>query len=124
MIDIELDRENYDIQMNFESGDFEIINETLENEINIALLTNAYDFEYELGLKQGGFMNEEIGNNIWLITLQNNITAPTRAEIKEQVRNSLIDYGDVEFSIINGKDITIYLKLNNNQQIIRSYRIE
>jgi hypothetical protein len=123
MFDVKLDSFTYDIGLDFENGDFKYIKETLENELNIAMLTNAYDFEYNLGLKQGGFINQEIGNNIWLITLQANITAPTRAEIKEQIRNSLIDYGDVEFSVINANDVTVYLKLNNEQQIIRSFKI-
>lgn len=123
MFDVKLDSSTYDILFDFANGDFNYTKEILENELNIALLTNAYDFEYNLGLKQGGFINQEIGNNIWLITLQANITAPTRAEIKEQIRNSLIDYGDVEFSVINANDVTVYLKLNNEQKVIRSFRI-
>lgn len=121
MFDVKLDSSTYDIDFDFQNGDFNYTKETLENELNVALLTNSYDFEYELGLKQGGFINQEIGNNIWLITLQANITALTRAEIKEQIRNSLIDYGDVEFSVINGQNATIYLKLNNDQKVIRSF---
>ncbi len=123
MFDVKLDSSTYDIDFDFQNGDFNYTKETLENELNVALLTNSYDFEYELGLKQGGFINEEVGNSIWLNTLQSNITAPTRAKIKEQIRNSLIDYGNVEFSVINANDVTVYLKLNNEQQVIRSFRI-
>ena len=122
MIDIKL-KEDYDIEIDFNRGDFKFTQDVLTNQLNVALLTNAYDFDYDLGLKQGGFINQDVGNNIWLITLQNNISATVRAEIKEQVRDSLFEYGEVEFSIINKTDITIYLKLNNNQQIIRSYRL-
>jgi hypothetical protein len=121
-MDIKL-TEDYDIEMDFNNGNFKLTQTELTNQINVALLTNFYDLDYDLGLKQGGFINQDIGNNIWLITLQNSISAITRAEIKEEVRTALFDYGEVEFSIINKQDVTIYLKLNNNQQIIRSYRL-
>lgn len=122
-MDVKLNNATYDIELDFNNGDFVFVEDVLGNQIAISLLTNAYDDEYELGLKQGGFINEEIGNTIWLLTLQNNFSASVRAEIKEQIRDSLIDYGDVEFSVVNPKNMDVNLRLKNNQQIIRSYKL-
>lgn len=123
MFDVDLDDTTYDIKMDLNNGNLAITNNTLSNELSIALLTDALDDNYTNGLKQGGFINHNLGNNIWLLTFQNTWTPQVRAEIKEQVRVSLIDYGSIEFSIINKETTQLSLKLNNGITINRSFEL-
>lgn len=122
MIDIEL-KDNYDIVIDFKNGDFKLIDDTLNNEINVSLLTDELDSDFE-GFKLGGFINEDIGNKIWILVNQNAFLPQIRAELKEEVRTSLIDYGNIEFTTINSKDIKLELKLDNNMIIRRSINFE
>jgi hypothetical protein len=123
MLDCVLDYEKYDIELDLENGDFLITDATLKNEILLAIQTDSVDINYKNGLKQGGFINEEIGNQIWLLTFQKAWTPQIRAAVKEEIRSSLLPYGSVEFSTINVGLSIIELKTFDNQVITEAFKI-
>lgn len=66
----------------------------------------------------GGWINEDIGNRIWIILYQNVFNSTVRSEVKSELRQSLIDYGNIEYSTINVENGVVIagleLILNNN----------
>jgi len=102
MIDLEL-TDNLDLKI--ENGDLITTQDTLLNEVLVATTTNSLDIGMDYNL--GGWMNEDIGNRIWVILYQNRFNSETRSEIKSELRQSLIDYGNIEYSVINSQEGTI-----------------
>jgi len=123
MQDCLLNYEKYDIELDLENGDFLITDATLKNEMLLAIQTDSVDINYKNGLKQGGFINEEIGNQIWLLTFQKAWTPQIRAAVKEEIRSSLLPYGSVEFSTINVGLSIIELRTFDNQIITEAFKI-
>jgi hypothetical protein len=122
MKDIRITKD-YDISW-FE-GDFELTKDTIENEILLAVGTNELDSGMPYNL--GGWINENIGNRIWILVHQASFTSILKALCKEEIRKSTIDYGNIEFTIINQKinfiEVDLKIMLNDNTIIQREYRL-
>lgn len=122
-MDVVINYELYDITMDLDNGNFLIAENTLKNEIVLAIQTDSYDSDYNLGLRDGGFINEEIGNNLWLLTYQSAWTPQIRSLIKEEIRNSLLDYGSIEYSLLNRSLTIVELRLFDGTIIKESFII-
>ena len=111
---------NIDTFLDLEKGNFDLTDKTLNNQIEIALLTNALDEQAEI--KNWGWINDDIGNNVGLKIYQAKFTPQLRSEIKEEIRSSLFSYGSIENTIINQNQVYLELILDDGTLIQREFK--
>lgn len=106
-----MDLELKDLDLIIEDGDLKTTNDTLFNEVLVASTTNELDVGMDFNL--GGWINEDIGNRIWILLYQTAFNSTVKSEVKSELRQSLIEYGNIEYSVINAKNgaITANLEL-------------